>query len=87
MALWGGADHALVEAVRRRRALLGTPAEITGLAAVCDGAYYFGEGVVPLIHGPSGAGLHGADEWVNADSVIDTAKTFAAVAIDYCNFT
>ena len=87
MALWGGADHALVEAVRRRRALLGTPAEITGFAAVCDGAYYFGEGVVPLIHGPSGAGLHGADEWVNADSVIDTAKTFAAVAIDYCNFT
>ena len=78
------ADHPLVEAVGRRRAALGKPVELTGFAAVCDGAHYAGEGVTPLIHGPSGAGLHGPDEWVNLDSVVEAAQTFASAAIEYC---
>lgn len=77
-------DHPLVETVKRQRVALGKPAEITGFAAVCDGAHYSGAGVAPLIHGPSGGAAHGADEWVNVESIVDTAKVFAATAVDYC---
>jgi acetylornithine deacetylase/succinyl-diaminopimelate desuccinylase family protein len=76
--------HPLVEAVKQRRLTLGKPAEITGFVAVCDGAHYSGAGVTPLIHGPYGAAAHGADEWVDVESIVDTAKVFAAVAVDYC---
>lgn len=77
-------DHPLVKVVERRCITLGKPAEITGFVAVCDGAHYAGAGVTPLIHGPTGAAAHGADEWVNMESIVDTAKVFAATAVDYC---
>ena len=78
------ADHPVVESVKRQRLALGKPAEITGFVAVCDGAHYRGEGVPPLIHGPLGGAAHGADEWVDVESIVDAAKVFAATAIDYC---
>ena len=76
--------HPLVKAIERRRVTLGKPAKITGFVAVCDGAHYSGAGVTPLIHGPSGASAHGADEWVDVESIVDTAKVFAVTAVDYC---
>jgi acetylornithine deacetylase/succinyl-diaminopimelate desuccinylase family protein len=79
------ADHPLVEAVERQRTALDKTAEVTGFVAVCDGVHYSGAGVTPLIYGPSGAGAHGADEWVEVESIVDTAKVFAAAAIDYCD--
>lgn len=77
-------DHPLVGAIRQQRAAQGKQANLTSFPAVCDGAHYAGEGVAPVIHGPSGAGLHGADEWVEADSIVDAAKVYAAAAIGYC---
>jgi len=77
-------NHLLLKAAERRRATLGKPAKITGFVAVCDGAHYSGAGVTPLIHGPSGAAAHGADEWVDVESIVDTAKVFAATTVDYC---
>ena len=38
----------------------------------------------PLIHGPSGAGLHGPDERVDVDSLVEAAQTFASAAIECC---
>ncbi|CAA9459261.1 MAG: hypothetical protein AVDCRST_MAG02-1867 [uncultured Rubrobacteraceae bacterium] len=78
------ADHPLVELIKRQRAAQGKQANLTGFPAVCDGAHYAGEGITPVIHGPSGAGLHGADEWVEADSIVDAAKAYVAAAAGYC---
>lgn len=78
-------DHPLVGALERQRVAAGAPpAEVAGFVAVCDGAHYGGAGVTPLIYGASGAGAHGADEWVDVESIVDTAKVYAAAAIDYC---
>ncbi|TCP55037.1 acetylornithine deacetylase [Tamaricihabitans halophyticus] len=77
-------DFPLVDSIRRQRTALGRSAEITGFVAVCDGAFYRGAGATPLIHGPLGADAHGPDEWVSVESIVDTAKVYAAAAIEYC---
>jgi acetylornithine deacetylase len=33
---------------------------------------------------PTGAGLHGTDEYVTVDSLLTTAKVLASTMIDYC---
>ena len=77
------ADSLLVEAIRRQRTALGWETVITGCVGVCDGAFYRPTGE-PLIYGPLGSGAHGADEWVDVESIVDAAKVYAAVAVDYC---
>ena len=77
-------NHPLVEAVKRQRGALGKPVEVSGFVAVCDGAHYRGAGVAPVIYGAFGGAAHGADEWVDVESIVDAAKVFAATAIDYC---
>lgn len=78
------ADFSLVDSIRRQRAALGKPAEVSGFVAVCDAAFYAGAGATPLIHGPVGSDAHGPDEWVEVESIVDTAKVFAAAAVEYC---
>ncbi len=56
----------------------------TALCLSTDPHVVAGAGVTPLIHGPSGASAHGADEWVDVESIVDTAKVFAVTAVDYC---
>jgi len=34
--------------------------------------------------GPRGANIHGADEWVEVDSLVETAQVLALTAIDWC---
>ena len=56
----------------------------TGFPAVTDGAFYAGAGIPPLIYGPSGSGLHGLDEYVEIDSLVETAKVYAGTIIRWC---
>ncbi|MEV6233176.1 ArgE/DapE family deacylase [Saccharopolyspora shandongensis] len=77
-------DFPVVDSIRRQRAALGKTTEITGFVAVCDGAFYRPAGATPLIYGAQGADAHGPDEWVDVNSIVDTAKVFAAAAIEYC---
>lgn len=77
-------DHPLVDAVRRGRTAIGKPADLGGFVAVADVAFYAGAGATAVMHGHTGSGAHGADEWVDADSIVDSAKVYAAAAIQYC---
>ena len=77
-------DHALVRSLVANREALGLKAEIKGFIAVCDAAHYAGAGVPGVIHGPTGNGLHGADEYVDIKSVVETARVIAMTAIDWC---
>lgn len=59
------------------------PVEFTGFAAVCDDAHYAGESVAPS-YTRAVRGGHGPDEWVDVDSVVEAAQTFASAAIECC---
>ena len=37
-----------------------------------------------MIFGPDGDGLHGDDEYVDVESLIETTKVIAATTIDWC---
>lgn len=78
------ADHPLVRSLIDGRKAMGLGAEVRGFVAVCDAAHYAGAGIPGVIHGPSGDGMHGADEYVDIESIVDTAKVIALTAIDWC---
>ena len=42
----------------------GKSPEIKGFVAVADSAFYFSAGVLTIIYGPIGNGLHAGDEYV-----------------------
>ena len=77
-------DHPLIEAVRGAHQPLGIETVLTGKRAVTDAAFYAGAGMTPIILGPAGEGLHGDNEYVDLDSLIETAKVFAGVILRWC---
>ena len=77
-------DHALIQAVRDTHQQMGIETVLTGKRAVTDAAFYAGAGMAPIVLGPAGAGLHGDNEYVELDSVIETAKVFAGVILRWC---
>ena len=66
------------------RKRLGKETEIAGFVAVCDAAHYAGVGVPCVIYGCSGDGFHGVDEYVEIESLVETAKLIAGAIIDWC---
>jgi acetylornithine deacetylase/succinyl-diaminopimelate desuccinylase family protein len=77
-------DHPLVTSIVARKSELGHAPEIRGFEAVADAAHYAGAGIDGVIFGPSGQGLHGDDEFVDVESLVETAKVIAAASIDWC---
>jgi acetylornithine deacetylase len=49
-----------------------------------DAALLAASGVETVIFGPRGAGEHSAVEWVDLDSVVQTAEILASTAVAYC---
>lgn len=78
-------EHPYVQAFKQTaEKVLGREVEIAGRAAGNDARftqYYDKPG---LVFGPKCSNMHGPDEYVEIDSVIDTAKVFAAHIIDWC---
>jgi acetylornithine deacetylase len=77
-------DHPLVQSLVARKSAIGRKPDIKGFVAVCDAAHYAGAGVDGVIFGPSGDGFHGDDEYVDIESLVETAKVIAASVIDWC---
>lgn len=77
-------DHPLVQSLVAHKSAVGRKPEIKGFVAVCDAAHYAGAGVEGVIFGPSGDGFHGDDEYVDIESLVETAKVIAASVIDWC---
>jgi acetylornithine deacetylase len=77
-------DHPLVTSLMRRKAETGAAPKVSGFIAVCDAAHYAGAGVDAVIFGPTGDGLHSVDEFVEVDSLVETAQVIAASVIDWC---
>jgi acetylornithine deacetylase len=67
-----------------RRAIDGPPPILAGITAGLDTRFAAHYGVPALAWGPKGACLHGADEYVELDSVIEVARTLAIFAMRWC---
>jgi acetylornithine deacetylase len=49
-----------------------------------DSALLAGAGIETVVFGPHGAGAHAAEEWVDVESVVQTAEVLVATAREWC---
>jgi acetylornithine deacetylase len=64
--------------------VLGHQPEYTGVSFWMDSALLAAAGIETAVFGPIGAGAHASEEWVDLQSVADTARILQQTAIDYC---
>lgn len=73
--------------VRRAAAAIqraGMQCEFAGMAAWTDTALLAAEGIPGVVFGPSGRGLHGAEEFVEIESVHECAAALREIILDFC---
>jgi acetylornithine deacetylase len=58
--------------------------ELSGMAAWTDTALLAAVGIPGVVFGPSGRGLHGADEYVELDSVVKCAEALRELILEFC---
>ncbi len=63
---------------------LGHHPEHTGQTFWTDAALITDAGMETVLLGPTGYGLHSAEEWVEMQSLVDLAHVLAESAIKYC---
>jgi acetylornithine deacetylase len=78
-------DAPIVQTVARHlsQRLGRTPAHV-GAPFWTDAALLAEAGIDTVLLGPTGQGLHSAEEWVDLQSVVDLAAVLAATALDFC---
>jgi acetylornithine deacetylase len=75
----------IVQAVELAAAtVLGQAPRRHGQTPWMDSALLASAGIETVVMGPSGAGAHAAEEWVNFESVIGLAGVLVAAAREYC---
>ncbi|QRG66219.1 ArgE/DapE family deacylase [Brevibacillus choshinensis] len=63
---------------------LGRSPGISGFSGWTDAAFLQGAGIPTVLFGPTGAGLHGAVEYVETDSLVDMAHILAEAICEFC---
>lgn len=81
-------NHPIVQTVAKFvKELTGKEAKFIGGSAGLDTRHYVLYAKVPAIcFGPRGFGLHSVDEYVEIDSVVETAKVLALTILDWCGY-
>ncbi len=87
------ADHELPKAMLRALSTLaprtlapvhsGPPAPI-GMSFWTDAAILGDAGIPSILYGPTGAGLHSVEEWVDAQSVLQCRDALVSLSRDWC---
>lgn len=77
-------DSAIVAAVQGARAAVLDDAPPVGDTVWMDAAILHAHGIDTVVIGPTGAGAHATEEWVDIDSVVLLAEMLARAAVDYC---
>jgi len=62
----------------------GRPAEVGGVSYWADSALLAAAGIPTVLLGPTGAGAHAAEEWIDLASVAQCADIYTAVARELC---
>ena len=65
--------------------ILGKDPQIAGVPFWTDAALLSAAGIPSLLFGPSGAGAHAAEEWVDLASVRACAEVYLATALEFCS--
>ncbi|HET9906095.1 MAG TPA: ArgE/DapE family deacylase [Anaerolineales bacterium] len=63
---------------------LGQPAQIAGVQYWTDAAVLAAAGIPSVLFGPSGAGAHAVEEWVDLPSVRTCSEIYLATALNFC---
>jgi acetylornithine deacetylase len=78
-------DAAIVQTLAEaHEKVLGQPASFGGQTPWMDSALLAEAGVQTVVYGPTGAGAHAAEEWVDLESVFAVAAVLARAAAEYC---
>jgi acetylornithine deacetylase len=78
------ADHRLATTLQRRARERGANSDVIGMSFWTDAAVLGAAGIPSVLFGPTGAGLHGLEEWVDAQSVLTCRDALVALARDWC---
>jgi acetylornithine deacetylase len=80
-----GAQTPIVQVLERNLARqLGRPPQHSGGTFWTDAALLAEAGIETVLVGPTGQGLHSAEEWVELRSLVDLAAVLAATAVEFC---
>ncbi|MBA7555968.1 N-formyl-4-amino-5-aminomethyl-2-methylpyrimidine deformylase [subsurface metagenome] len=79
-------DHPLVQACAQAHAIsTGEVAKIEGFRAVCDATWLNKKGIPTIIYGPGDLIVaHAENEYVEIKQVMDAAKTYASLIMNWC---
>ena len=75
------ANHELPQSMLRAA---GSSAKPIGMSFWTDAAILGDAGIPSILFGPTGAGLHSVEEWVDSQSVIQCRDALVALARDWC---
>ena len=78
-------DSPLVQRTQKIVAHACGACELSGMAAWTDTALLAAAGIPGVVFGPTGRGLHGAEEYVELDSVGQCADTLRELILEFCN--
>jgi acetylornithine deacetylase len=74
----------IVRAVAAAAQRLGAAPQVGGVSFWSDAALLAEAGIPTVLLGPTGGGLHSAEEWVTVQSVVDLAHILAETAGEFC---
>jgi acetylornithine deacetylase len=77
-------SHELPAALRSAAHASGANSDIIGMSFWTDAAVLGGAGIPSVLFGPTGAGLHGLEEWVDVQSVVTCRDALAALVPQMC---
>jgi acetylornithine deacetylase len=77
-------DSPLVQRARKVIAHVCGACELSAMAAWTDTALLAAAGIPGVVFGPTGRGLHGAEEYVELDSVTHCAAVLRQLILDFC---
>ncbi len=74
-------DHPLARAMQEAHR---TAAPVIGMSFWTDAAVLGGAGIPAILYGPTGAGLHSIEEWVDVQSVLTCRDALVTLARNWC---
>lgn len=77
-------DSSLVQRARKIIANVCGACELSGMSAWTDTALLAAAGIPGVVFGPAGRGLHGAEEYVELDSVARCATALHEIILEFC---
>jgi acetylornithine deacetylase len=78
------AGHPLVSAMQHAAGRYAAGTTLTGMSFWTDASVLGDAGIPSLLFGPTGAGLHGVEEWVDVQSVLACRDVLVELARAWC---